>query len=93
MFGQSVTLMAVGFAGYIASSTVLSMSHALQDTDSAAYFITDDKIITDKTEVSTDAAMSIVNNFNFVCMLALAIGAVIFFANLYRTIKNNAIIR
>lgn len=93
MFGQSVTLMAVGYAGYVASSTVVSMSNALQDVDSAAYFITDEKIVTDKTEVSTETAMAIVNNFSLVCLLALCVGAVIFTANLIRTIKNNASIR
>ena len=88
IFGQSVLLMAVGFAGYLASDTVMSMADALQDKDSAAYFITDNAIVTDKTEISTEAAIAITSNFSLVCLVAFFIGAMVFSANVIRKIKN-----
>lgn len=82
---QSVFLIAFGVCGYTASSTIVAAFRAVTDAKSSAYIITDNAILTDTgVNISTTEAESIINNFEFVCTSCLAIGLVVFVANVIR---------
>jgi hypothetical protein len=84
---QSVFLVAVGIAGFIASSSVIAGMNALTNKDSMVAFITDDALATDVGTISTDTALSVANNFEFICVISLTIGIVIGGANLFRILS------
>lgn len=82
---QSVFLIAFGVCGYTASSTIVAAFRAVTDANSSAYIITDNAILTDTgVNISTAEAESIINNFELVCTSCLAIGLVVFVANVIR---------
>jgi hypothetical protein len=84
IFTQSLFLVSVGVAGFIASSSVIAGMKALTNKDSMVAFITDDALATDVGTISTDSALAIANNFEFICVISLTIGIVIGGANLFR---------
>lgn len=85
---QSVFLIAFGLCGYTASSTIVAAFKAVTDSSSSAYIITDNAILTDTgVNISTEEAESIIKNFELVCTSCLAIGLVVFVANVIRLYK------
>jgi hypothetical protein len=89
IFAQSIFLTAVGVSGFIASSSVVAGMKALTNKDSMVAFITDDSLITDAGTVTTDSALAVANNFEFICVISLTIGIVIGTANLFRVLSRN----
>lgn len=83
---QSVFLLLFGVAGMMATETIVAGFKAMRDLDSAALFITDGSIVTDKTTVSVERVESIINNFQLVCLTSLTIGAVVVVATAARLI-------
>lgn len=89
IFFQSFVLVLFGTCGFTASSTLLSAFKALTNAESAAFFITDDAILTDTGKnISTDEAEAVIKNFEFVCTCCLAIGAIIFISSCIRIYKS-----
>lgn len=89
IFTQSALLMCFGLSGWLASSTVVAGFHAMTDVNSAAYFITDNKVVTENTSISTEDAESIINNFELVCVTSLIIGASVLLASIVRLAKRS----
>ena len=88
---QSAILALMGLAGMMAVGPVNAGFRALRDKESMVAIITDDGITSDKTQVDLSQVQSIVRNYEFVCLLAMCIGGMVFVVSLIRIyLKNNA---
>lgn len=84
---QSGLLMCFGLAAYSASNTIVACFRVLNDPNSFASFRTEDKVITETAEISTESAIRIVNNFELVCLVSISIGIIVMSASIYRIYK------
>lgn len=88
IIAQSVLLTAFALACYMASGSINDAWNALQDPGSMAAISTGDAILTDKTSVDLAATKSVVDNFNYVCAVALLVGITIGLATAVRAFRN-----
>lgn len=88
---QSAILALMGLAGMMAVGPVNAGFRALRDKESMVAIITDDGITSDKVQVDLSQVQAIVRNYEFVCLLAMCIGGLVFLASLGRIyLKRNA---
>ena len=88
---QSAILALMGLAGMMAVGPVNAGFKALRDKESMVAIITDDGITSDKVQVDLSQVQAIVRNYEFVCLLAMCIGGMVFTVSLVRIyLKRNA---
>lgn len=88
---QSAILALMGLAGMMAVGPVNAGFRALRDKESMVAIITDDGITSDKVQVDLSQVQNIVRNYEFVCLLAMCIGGLVFIASVGRIyLKRNA---
>lgn len=81
----------MGLAGMMAVGPVNAGFRALRDKESMVAIITDDGITSDKVQVDLSQVQNIVRNYEFVCLLAMCIGGLVFLASVGRIyLKRNA---
>lgn len=86
---QSLILIAVATAGYMASDSIIASLNAINDPSSYVTMRTENAILTDNTKVDLTYTESIVNNFRFICLTTITIAVGIALANLVRILKRN----
>ena len=88
---QSAILGLMGLAGMMAVGPVNAGFKALRDKESMVAIITDNGLTTDKVQVDLSQVQAIVSNYEFVCIVAMCIGGLVFGASVARIfIKKNA---
>jgi hypothetical protein len=87
---QSFLLLSLSIAGIVSTSAVVAGFRALTNAQSAAYIITDGKIVTDQEVISVERCQQIIDNYSFVNVSILCISLVIFIASSIRLYKNYA---
>jgi hypothetical protein len=84
---QSVLMMALAIAGLLSTDAVTSAFKALTNAQSAMYIITDNAIVTETENISTERVQSIIQNYELINVSILAIGSIIFISTIIRLIK------
>jgi len=75
---QSGFLLAIGIAGLLSATTIVSGFKAITNANSAVALITDKAVITDAGDaIPIDKVEGIVNNFQIVCVITLTIGGIV----------------
>ena len=75
---QSGFLLAIGIAGLLSATTIVAGFKAITNANSAVALITDKAVITDAGDaIPIDKVEGIVNNFQIVCVVTLAVGGLI----------------
>lgn len=84
---QSLLLLSLSIAGIVSTSAVTAGFKALTNAQSAAYIITDGKIVTDQEVISVERCQQIINNYTLVNVTILVISITIFVASSVRLFK------
>lgn len=84
---QSILLFCFGLAAWSASSVIVSGLDVMTNVDNMVTFRTEDALITDKGNINTSTAKSIVSNFELICFSSMSISSVILLATIYRIKK------
>ncbi len=75
---QSTFLLLVGIAGLMSASTIVAGFKAITNANSAVALITDKAVVTDAGDnIPIERVEGIVNNFQIVCVVTLAVGGLI----------------
>jgi hypothetical protein len=79
---QSGFLLAIGIAGLMSATTIVAGFKAITNANSAVALITDKAVITDVGDsVPIERVEGIINNFQIVCVITLAIGGIVALAS------------
>ena len=84
---QSVVIIAFGLASYMASKAINDAWFAINDASSMVAIATDSSIVTDRTEIDLAFTKSVINNFEYICLITLSVGLLIGATTILRIIK------
>jgi hypothetical protein len=75
-------LLAIGIAGLMSATTIVAGFKAITNANSAVALITDKAVITDVGDsIPIERVEGIINNFQIVCVITLAIGGIVALAS------------